>query len=87
MCPLHSIGIGAQQLRVFGVAMEDRITELESRLAFQDHTISELSDVIVKQQQQIDKLTLEIQGLKDRFKATSPSNIRHESEETPPPHY
>lgn len=67
--------------------MESRIEELESRIAFQDHTISELNEVIVHQQKQLDQLSREIHGLKDRFQAIASSNIRHESEETPPPHY
>ena len=67
--------------------MEHRIDELESRVAFQEHTINELNEALIQQQRQIDTLTLELQTLKDRFKAMAPSNIRPVAEETPPPHY
>lgn len=36
--------------------MEDRITELEMKVAFQDDTINQLDAVICKQQKQIDLL-------------------------------
>ena len=36
--------------------MENRIIDIETRLAFQDDTINQLSDVIYRQQQQIDQV-------------------------------
>ena len=38
-------------------SLTTRIIELETRLAFQDHTIEELDGVIISQQQQIDRTT------------------------------
>lgn len=67
--------------------MEERITELESRVAFQDDTIQKLNDVIVAQQEQIDNLTVEVRALAEQLRALSPQFIASESEETPPPHY
>jgi SlyX protein len=37
-------------------SLEEKIVELETRQAFQDHTIEELNGVIISQQQQIDRL-------------------------------
>ncbi|MEN8135857.1 MAG: SlyX family protein [Thermodesulfobacteriota bacterium] len=41
-----------------------RIIELETRLAFQDHTIEELDGVIISQQQQLDRLEADLALLK-----------------------
>lgn len=67
--------------------MDERVTELENRVAFQDHTIQELNDVVTRQQQVIDKLSLDLDTLKDQVKNLAPSLVIDESEETPPPHY
>lgn len=67
--------------------MENRLTELETCVAFQDDTIKQLSDVIASQQRQIDALTAEIKQLKQQFKELTPAMVASASEETPPPHY
>ncbi|MGD8567786.1 MAG: SlyX family protein [Gammaproteobacteria bacterium] len=67
--------------------MEDRLAELESRVAFQDNTIQELNDVIVKQQHQLDQLVSQYQDIRDQLQAIMPSVLANTSEETPPPHY
>ena len=40
--------------------LAERIVELESRQAFQDHTIEELDEVIISQQQQLDRLESQV---------------------------
>ncbi len=67
--------------------MDERVTELESRVAFQDHTIQELNDVVTSHQQVIDNLIQELDSLKQQVKNLAPSLVIDESEETPPPHY
>ena len=67
--------------------LKDRIEELESRIAFQDSTLEELNDVIVKQQFQIDKLEKNLEMLSAQLKNMAPSLVASEKEETPPPHY
>ena len=47
--------------------MEERLTELETKVMFQDQTIEELNQVIYDQQQQLDKLSNEINFLKKQF--------------------
>ena len=68
-------------------SMEERITELESRLAFQDDTIQKLNDVIVEQQQQIDQLSVQMSELKEQIQSLVPVLVADEAQETPPPHY
>ena len=67
--------------------MDDRLIELESRIAFQDHTLQELNEVIVRQQREIDDLRRELEALRAQLKALAPALVASRSEETPPPHY
>ncbi len=67
--------------------MNDRLDELESRTAFQDHAIQELSDVIANQDKQLLVMRKEIDALKKFLKNMNPSNLASQDEETPPPHY
>jgi len=67
--------------------LENRIAELEMRLAFQDDVINTLSEQVAKQELDIRELWDAKQMLHKQLKDISPSNIRKEEEETPPPHY
>jgi SlyX protein len=67
--------------------MENRLVELETRLAFQDNTLQELNAVVVRQQQDIAALTREIETLKAQFKALAPELVASRADEAPPPHY
>ncbi len=66
--------------------MEEKIVDLETRLAFQDDTIQQLSDVIYRQQQQIDQLEKTVHQLVDKVQDLMhalPGKIVDEK----PPHY
>lgn len=67
--------------------MENRIIDLESKLAFQDETINELNEVITDQQQQLDQLREEIRLLSLRIASVAESSGTTEEKEPPPPHY
>ena len=69
------------------MTLEQRIAELESTVAFQDATLQELSDVMSRQQQDIEVLRGAMQLLQERIKSMGQEVVRPESEETPPPHY
>lgn len=43
--------------------MEHRIIELETRLAFQEHTLEELNSALISQQAQLDALAKECERL------------------------
>jgi len=65
----------------------DRLVELETRLAFQEHALNELSQVMHEQRREIDMLrrtverfTSDLQSLRHVFAADPAS-------EPPPPHY
>ena len=67
--------------------MENKIIDLESKLAFQDETINELNEVITDQQQQLDQLREEIRLLSLRISSVAESSTGSEEKEPPPPHY
>jgi SlyX protein len=66
--------------------MEERINELESRLAFQDDTIQALNDVLVSQQRLLERLQLQMAALIKRQDEAS-SQFGVSEDEAPPPHY
>ena len=66
--------------------IEQRLIELETKIAYQDKTVEDLSDVIYKQQQQINGLEKSLVHFKNQLDSlqTGDSEIRgHEK----PPHY
>lgn len=67
--------------------MDERITELEIRLTHIEDTIDVLNQSIIDQHKLVNQLQLQISILEKKLKASAASNIAHESEETPPPHY
>jgi len=68
------------------MTMEDRVTELESRLAFQDDTIQALNDIVAEQQRMLDRLQLQVVALARRQEEMH-GQFGIEEDETPPPHY
>jgi len=48
--------------------MEKRLIELETRLAFQEDTVEELNEMVIRQQQQIDRLGEELRLLTSRLR-------------------
>ena len=67
--------------------MEDRLIELETKLAFQETTLHELNDIVTAQQEKIDILQEAMQQLHERMKAMSEETVRDPADEPPPPHY
>ncbi len=68
--------------------MEDRITELEIRLTHMEDVLETLNQSIIRQNNEIDSLQLQVSILEKKLKAAqAASPVAHESEETPPPHY
>ncbi|WP_338455680.1 SlyX family protein [uncultured Alteromonas sp.] len=63
------------------------IEELQTKIAFQEHTIEALNEALSSQQKQLDELTYKLRHVIDKVKSIEPSNMAKDSEETPPPHY
>ena len=68
--------------------MEDeKLIDIESKLAHQEHTIAELNDALSSQQMQISKLEHQVVTLIDRVRSLSESAPAGGSDDEPPPHY
>ncbi len=65
--------------------MEERIIELEKRVAFQENTIEELSQVLIDQQKKIEALEMELRRV--QLRVSEEEIVRPQEEEEPPPHY
>ncbi|WP_137820229.1 SlyX family protein [Pseudomonas sp. 2FG] len=68
------------------MSLEMRITDLESRLAFQDDTIQALNDVLVVQQRVLERLQLQVAALAKRQEDLQ-GQFGVSEEDAPPPHY
>lgn len=68
-------------------ALEQRIMELETKVAYQDETIDILNDELKQHQFAMAKMTRQIELVGEKLKEMKPSSVVNQSEETPPPHY
>jgi len=67
---------------------DQRLIELETRIAFQEDTIQQLSDVIYRQQKQIDKLEQICKLLGERLQEMATGDFINPSPaDEKPPHY
>ena len=66
-------------------ALSDRIDTLESRLAFQDHTIEALNKTVTEQWAKIDALTRQLVVLGEQLREAESQMPGLANE--PPPHY
>ena len=66
--------------------LEERLTNLEIKACFSEDLLDRLDQIIIRQQDQIDRLTRELQWLRQQAPAegaTAPRSLRDEL----PPHY
>jgi SlyX protein len=68
------------------MSLEERVTDLESQLAFQDDTIQALSDVLAVQQRAVVRLQLQMAALLKRQEEMA-GQFETFEEDAPPPHY
>ncbi|WP_339547886.1 SlyX family protein [Pseudomonas sp. RA_35y_Pfl2_P32] len=68
------------------MSLEERVMDLESRLAFQDDAIEAMNDVLVTQQRVVERLQLQMTALLKRQEEMA-GQFETFEEEAPPPHY
>jgi SlyX protein len=66
--------------------MEERLVDLETRLAFQDQALEHLTAAVLDQGQALRELRAEVERLRRLLMQLAPSQVGERSEE-PPPHY
>ncbi|MCG9745366.1 MULTISPECIES: SlyX family protein [Shewanella] len=69
------------------VQLEQRIEDLEMKLAFQDDTIESLNQQVIKLNDLLAEQQEKLRLLTSKLSQVEPSNIASQAEETPPPHY
>ena len=65
----------------------ERISELETRLAHQEHTIDELSLVVAKHARLLDLFREQLRRMTDRVENVEDALPGQSPDEPPPPHY
>lgn len=63
------------------------LTELQTKVAFQEITIEELNQALIHQQFALDKLQNQVRQLAEKLQSAVGSQVASRAEETPPPHY
>lgn len=66
--------------------MNEKIVELEKQIAFQEHTIAELSAEVIDQQKRIAALEKQVFTLVEHSREGG-SPVKDLKDEVPPPHY
>ena len=64
-----------------------RLEALETKIAFQEHTIAQLNEVIIAQRDQLDRLEALCQALRDKLQSQSDADGADPNAHEPPPHY
>lgn len=68
--------------------IEARLIELESRIAFQDHTIQELNDALAEARMELDQQQRVLKRVVEELKSARGAGVSIDaSDEPPPPHY
>lgn len=65
----------------------ERINELETKLAFMEASVTELSDLVFRQQQSVDELRTWCRTLAQRMTTMSSGDPDHQDGHEVPPHY
>ena len=68
-------------------SLEQRIEELESKIAFKEHSIEQMSDEMAQQQKLVAEMTVQIRYLAGKVKSLQSANMDDPTNEPPPPHY
>jgi len=67
--------------------LEQRINEVETRLAFQETTLQELNEALTSQQQQLSQMQAVLEKLRERIVELASNMLPDSAVEPPPPHY
>lgn len=67
--------------------MQERLTEVEIRLAHMDQSMTELSDMVYEQQKLIRRLEQACEELRQRIQAPSDGSVSPAGGDEKPPHY
>ena len=66
---------------------DERLIDIETKVAHQEHTVAELNDALASQQTQIAHLESQVRTLIERMRAIAEAAPGGAEDEAPPPHY
>lgn len=69
------------------MSSEDRIIDIEMKLAHQEHLVDELNQTVYRQQKKIDELEMLLGALAKRFREMSDTGQDRAPANEKPPHY
>ena len=67
--------------------MDQRIEQLEVKVAFLEEANSQLSDMVYRQQQDLEALRAQLVDMTSRFEAAQARITEYTAEQEKPPHY
>lgn len=67
--------------------MDERMTQLETTIAYHEDLVEKLNSVITEQQRVLDELTKKVDLMIKTNAFSKENDIRDISQEVPPPHY
>ena len=67
--------------------LEARLVELETRLAFQEHAVAELSDALAAARIESERNADLLRRAREELKSSRASFLGDAADEPPPPHY
>lgn len=67
--------------------MDERIEQLEIKLAYLEAANAQLGDELYRQRQQVEALRLQLEVLTGRFEAAQSAPTVYSAEQEKPPHY
>jgi SlyX protein len=67
--------------------MDERLNDVEIHLMHMEETVRELNEVVIHQQQQIDRLEGELALIRAQMEEVAEPHRKAPEEEEPPPHY
>jgi SlyX protein len=67
--------------------MRDRLTDIEVKIAHMEHSLGELSDVLYRQQQLLDRLEKGLEKLAENLALAGDSPAQTDVADDKPPHY
>ncbi len=65
--------------------MQQRLTELERKVSYQDKLLQELNEVVIGLNKRVDQLESRQKAIKDQI--ANGTLVKPQEDETPPPHY
>jgi SlyX protein len=72
---------------MIGYRMNEKLEELEMKIAFLERANIELSDMLYQQKRELDALRTHVSGLAARFDEAQTHERPYTQEEEKPPHY